>query len=148
MKNPGRRIGTAIAMGLTWVAAWSGAGFLVARVAGYESDLPLALLFAPFALVAGILCSGILMAIEGRRGLDRVSLSATSGWGAASGLLLAGIFPALRGAWGEYLVFGPSLALASAVAAAGSLAIARKAEGREVGGPGADATREPLGRGD
>jgi hypothetical protein len=68
-----------------------------------------------------------------RRGLDRMSLSRFAGWGAASGLLLTGIFvvgAALRGAslWGEFLVFGPALAMAGAVCAAGSLALARRAE--------------------
>jgi hypothetical protein len=53
--------------------------------------------------------------------------------------LLSGIFvvgAALRGAamWGEFLVFGPPLAIASAVCAAGSLAIARRAERGELAG--------------
>ncbi len=60
-----------------------------------------------------------------------------------SGLLLSGIFvvgAALRGAdpWGEFLVFGPALAMASAACSAGSLALARRAERRELPGTGAD----------
>ena len=77
-----------------------------------------------------------------------MSLSRFAGWGAVSGLLLSGIFPALRGEWGEFLVFGPSLAMASAVGAAGSLSMARRAERRELGRPTEDAKRELLGRGD
>ena len=79
-----------------------------------------------------------------------------------SGLLLSGIFvvaAAIRGAsaWGEFLVFGPPLAMASAVCAAGSLAMARRAERRELRGPSGDPgeagltedeKRELLGRGD
>jgi hypothetical protein len=42
--------------------------------------------------VTGIIFSGILVGIEGRRGFDRTSLSRFAGWGAASGLLLSGIF--------------------------------------------------------
>ena len=104
---------------------------------GLYSDLPFALLFAPLGFVTGILFSGILVAIDGRRGFERLSLSRVASWGAASGLLLSGIFvvgAALRGAsaWGEFLVFGPPLAVASAVCAAGSLAMARRAERREL----------------
>jgi len=162
MKEWGRRIRGAIGMGLTWGAAWFGAGILLARVPGFYSDLPFALLFAPLGFFAGIIFSGILVVIEGRRGLDRMSLSRFAGWGAMSGLLLSGIFvagAALRGAalWGEFLVFGPVLAVASAVCAAGSLAVARRAERRELRGPTGDPAeaeltkderRELLGRGD
>jgi hypothetical protein len=132
-----RRIRAAIGMGLTWGAVWFGAGVLLARVPGFYSDLPFALLFAPLGFATGIIFSGILVGIEGRRGFDRTSLSRFAGWGAASGLLLSGIFvvgAALRGQsmWAEFLVFGPPLAMASAVCAAGSLAVARRAERREL----------------
>ena len=161
MKKWGRRIRAAIGMGLTWGAAWFGAGFLLARVPGFYSDLPFALLFAPLGFVTGIMFSGILVVIEGRRRFDRMSLSRFAGWGAVSGLMLSGIFvvaAALRGEtlWGVFLVFGPALAMASAVSAAGSLAVARRAERRELRGPGGDpaeaelaedAERERLGRG-
>ena len=161
MKKWGRRIRGAIKMGLAWAAAGFGAGILLARVSSFNPDLPFALLFAPLGFLAGIVFSGILV-IEGRRGFDRMSLSRFAGWGAVSGLLLSGIFvvgAALRGdaLWGEFLVFGPGLAIASAVCAAGSLALARRAERRELHGPSEDpaeaklnegAKRELLGRGD
>jgi hypothetical protein len=134
-----RRIRGAIGMGLTWGAAWFGAGILLARVPGFHSDLPFALLFAPLGFVTGMAFSGILVAIESRRGFDRLSLSRFAAWGAASGLLLSGLFvvaAALRGeSWlGELLVFGPPLTMASALCAAGSLAVARRAEGRRLRG--------------
>src|SRR5919202_673201 len=88
MRNLGRRIRGVIGMGLAWGAAWFGAGILVARVPGFYSDLPFALLFAPFGFVTGIIFSGILVVIEGRRRFDRMSLSRFAGWGAVSGLLL------------------------------------------------------------
>jgi len=162
MKEWGRRIRAAIGMGLTWGAAWFGAGTLLARVPGFDSDLPFALLFAPLGFVSGIIFSGILVGIERRRSFGRVSLLRFAGWGVASGLLLSGIFgvaAALRGEslWGEFLVFGPPLAMASAVCAAGSLALARRAERRELRDPSLDPAeaeltedeeRELLGRGD
>jgi hypothetical protein len=162
MKKWGRRIRAAIGMGFTWAAVWFGAGILLARVPGFYSDLPFALLFAPLGFATGILFSAILVGIEGRRGFARMSLSRFAGWGAASGLLLSGIFvvgAAVRGAalWEEFLLFGPPLALASAVCAAGSLAVARRAERRALpanSGDPAEAEiteherRELLGGGD
>src|SRR4029078_427525 len=99
--------------------------------------------------VCGIIFSAILAGIEGRRGLDRASLCRFAAWGAASGLLLSGIFvvgAALRGAdlWGEFLVFGPPLAIASAACAAGSLAVARWAERRELPGLSGDPAEAEL----
>jgi len=143
MKQLLRRIRGAIGMGLTWAAAWFVAGALLARVPGFSSDLPFALLFAPLGFVTGIIFSGVLVGIEGRRGFDRASLARFAGWGAASGLLLSGIFvvgAALRGASlvGEFLVFGPALATAGAVCAAGSLALARRAERGALPRPSGD----------
>ncbi len=128
-----KRIRGAIGIGLTWAAAWFGAGILLARVPGFYSDVPFALLFAPLGFVTGVMFSGILVAIERRRRFDRASLSRFAGWGAVSGLLLSGLLvvaAALRGEswWGEFLVFGPPLALSSAASAAGSLAVARRAQ--------------------
>lgn len=139
MKTWARRIRAALRMGLTWGAVWFAAGILLARVPGFFSDLPFALVFAPLGFVTGVLFSGILVAIDGRRGFDRMSIPRFAGWGAASGLLLSGIFvvaAALRGgnAWGEFLLFGPALGLSSAACAAGSLALARRAANRELPG--------------
>jgi hypothetical protein len=162
MNKWGRRVRAAIEIGLTWGAAWFGAGILLARVPGFYSDLPFALLFAPLGFVTGVMFSGILVVIEGRRRFDRVSLSRFAGWGAVSGLLLSGIFvvaAAMRGETlgREVLMLSPVLAMAGAVCAAGSLAVARRAERRELRGPTGDPAeaevaedekRELLGRGD
>jgi hypothetical protein len=162
MKNWGRRIRAAVVMGLTWGAAWSVAGAVLARVPGFSSDLPFPLLFAPLGFVCGVIFSVILVGVAGRRSFHRLSLARFAEWGAASGLLLSGIFvvgAALRGSslWGEFLVFGPALAVSSAVCAAGSLALARRAERRELPASSGDPVeaeltedeeRELLGRGD
>jgi hypothetical protein len=133
-------------MGLVWAAAWFGAGLLVARVPGFFSDLPFALLFAPFGLVTGILFFGILVVIEGRRGLDRISLSGFAVRGAVSGVLLAVLVAGLRGETlgREVLVFGPVLALSGAGCAAGSLAVARRSERATLPSPSGDPTEAEL----
>lgn len=140
MKKWASRIRWVIGMGFTWGVAWFGAGILVARVPGIDSDLPFALMFAPFGFVTGIIFSGILVVFEGRRRFDRMSLPRFAGWGAVSGLLLAIYVAALRGETLEVLVFGPVLALAGAVCAAGSLAVARRSERATLPGPSSGPT--------
>jgi hypothetical protein len=143
MKNWGRRIRGAIGIGLTWAAAWFAAGVLLARVSSSNPDLPYALLFAPVGFMVGVIFSGILVALEGGRGFDRLSLPRFTGLGAASGLLLSGIFvvggalgPATS--MGEILVLGLALPIASAACAAGSLALARRAERLQLSDPNGD----------
>ena len=70
-----------------------------------------------------------------------------------SNIRWAGIFvvgAALRGGavWGEFLLFGPALATASAVCAAGSLAVARRVERRELAGPSGDPAEVELAEGE
>jgi len=151
-----RRIRGAIGMGLIWGVAWSCAGGLLARLPGVDSDLPLPLLFAPLGFVTGIIFSGIIATIESGRGNDRISLPRFAGWGAVGGVLLAGIFAVAaalggRSMWGEILLFGPALATAGAVSAAGSLTLARRAETRALpdsSGDPAEERRELPGRRD
>jgi len=130
MKNWGRRVRAGIWMGVTWGAAWAVGGMVLARVLHVDSDLPLPLLFAPLGFATGILFSGILVLIGRRRGFERMPLWHIAGWGSASGLLLSGVIvfgAALRGdaLWGEFLLFGPPLALAGAASATGSMVLAR-----------------------
>lgn len=73
-------------MGLRWGAAWFGAGLVLARVPGFFSDVPFAILFPPLGFVTGVVFSGILVGIEGGRGSDRASLPRFAGWGMASAL--------------------------------------------------------------
>src|SRR5689334_16522617 len=159
MKNWGRRIRGAIGMGFAWAAAGLVAGSVLARVPGFDSDLPIAFLFTPLGFLAGVVFSVVLVAIEGRRGFDRLSVPRFAAWGAVSGLLMSGMFvagAAIRGAsmWSEFLLFGPPLIVMSAVCASGSLALAKRAERRELPGVVSQAEltetekQELLGRGD
>ncbi|HUQ19644.1 MAG TPA: hypothetical protein VM099_08525 [Gemmatimonadaceae bacterium] len=140
MQNWGRRIRAALGMGLAWAVAGIVLGGVLARLPGPKTDLPLPLLFGPLGFFCGIIFSAVLVVVGGGRGLDRMSMSRFAVWGGVSGLLLTGIFvagAAFRGdsMWGEFLVFGPALAIASAACAAGSLGLAKRAERRELGSP-------------
>jgi hypothetical protein len=145
-----RRIRGAIGMGLTWAAAWFGAGLILLLGVGFgAADVPFPLFFGLLGFLAGVTFSGVLGVIEGRRRLDQMSLPRFAGWGAVGGLLLSGILVvavALGGEtlWGEFLVLGPVFALAGAASAAGSLALARMAEHRELPDPGAEPAEAGL----
>jgi hypothetical protein len=127
------RIRGAIGMGLTWAAVWFAAGSVPRWVFGVDTDAPLPLIFGVFGLIAGVVFSAVLALTERRRTFDEMSLSRFAGWGAISGLVLSGIFAKAGSlSWGDVLALAPTLAVASAVSAAGSLAIARRAVRREL----------------
>jgi hypothetical protein len=137
-----RRGRAAVGMGFTWAAAWFGAGIVLGVVTGFDADVPFPLLFALLGFIAGVIFSGLLALTEGRRRFDEMSLSRFAGWGGLGGLLLSGLFliaTSLGGEnlWGEMLGLAPTFALAGAICAAGSLAVARRAERSEL----------PAGRG-
>ena len=101
------------------------------------ADVPYPLGFGAFGFVAGVTFSGVLGLVEGRRRFDQMALPRFAGWGAAGGFLLSAIFvlavalaedPAFL--W-NLVVLGPIFAVAGAGSAAGSLALARRAEDRE-----------------
>ena len=128
-----RRIRGAIGMGIIWGAAWSGAGFLLAVVTGFKADAPFPLIFGVLGFVAGVIFSAFLALSEGRRAFDQMSLPRFAGWGAAGGLLLSAVFAkAASLEWGDVLAIAPTFALACAVCASGSLALARRAVRREL----------------
>jgi hypothetical protein len=126
-------------MGFTWAAAWFAVGFVPRWVFGVNTDLPFPLLFGALGFTAGVTFSGVLVLTEGRRRLDQLSLSRVAGWGAIGGALLSALF--VRGAslgWGGMLAISATFALASAVSASGSLALARRAVRRELPGSRGD----------
>jgi hypothetical protein len=128
-----RRVRGAIGMGFTWAAAWCVAGLVPRWVSGFNADVPFPLVFGVFGFLAGIIFSGLLVLTEGRRRFDQMSLPRFGAWGAMGGLLLSALFAkAASLGWGDVLAIAPTFALASAICAAGSLALARRAARREL----------------
>ena len=149
MKKWLRRIRGAIGIGLTWAAAWFGAGLILLLIVGVgAADVPFPLGFALLGFLAGVTFSGVLGIVEGRRRVDQMSLPRFARWGAVGGLLLSGAFvlavALVEGTTLEILVLGPVFALAGAGSAAGSLALARRGEERELLDASAEVTEVGL----
>jgi len=134
-------------MGLIWGFAWSLVGGIPRWLFGFNTDAPLPIIFGVLGFIAGIAFSGVLVLAEGRRTFDRMSMPRFAGWGAIGGLALAAIFTRLASLSGaDALMITPTFAAASALCAAGSLALARRGESRAVGG-GEDAAAGELDSG-
>jgi len=158
MKRWLRRVRGAIGMGLTWALAWFGAGMALLLVVGPDAaDVPFPLGFGFLGFFAGVTFTGILGVVERRRRFDQLSTGRFAVWGGLGGLLFSGVFVPIAGLGaGGLLVLGPVFALAGAGCAAGSLALARRADDQElldasddVGevGLSEEETRELLGDG-
>ena len=127
-----RRIRGAIGMGLTWGAAWSVAGIVLAAVTRFRADAPFPLIFAVLGFLAGVTFSALLALAEGRRRFDQMSLKRFAAWGAVGGVLLSVVFARAASLdWGDVLAVAPTFALASAVCASASLVVARRASRHE-----------------
>jgi uncharacterized membrane protein YdcZ (DUF606 family) len=145
MWNWVRRIRGAIGMGFTWGVAWSVAGFVLAVVTRFQADAPFPLIFGVLGFVAGIIFSVVLALTEGGRKLDQMSLPRFAWWGVMGGLLLSAVFAkAASLGWGDMLAIVPTFAVASAVCASGSLALARRAESRQLPDSRRDAAKAEL----
>ena len=128
-----RRVRGAIGMGLTWAVALGLVGGIPRWVLGVNTDAPIPILFGAFGFVAGVTFSGILALAEGRRRFDQMSLPRFAAWGAVGGLLLSGVWArAASLGLGDVLAITPAFAIACAACASGSLALARRAERREL----------------
>src|SRR4051812_4234193 len=96
MKTWLRRARGAIGIGLTWAVAWSAAGAFVTLGfllrTGSRPDAPFPLMFAAAGFVAGLLFSGVLAVVEGRRRFDEMSLPRFAAWAGSAGFLLASTF--------------------------------------------------------
>lgn len=128
-----RRIRGAMGMGFVWGLAWGGAGTLLAAATRFAADAPFPLIFGVLGFWAGVTFSAFLALAEGRRRFDQMSLPRFATWGAMGGILLSALFgTAASLGLGDLLVIAPTFALASAICASGSLAVARRAAGRAL----------------
>ena len=144
MKKWLRHIRGAIKMGLAWAVVWFGAGMimmlgLLLVTGSTGADVPYPLGFGALGFFAGVTFFGILVIGEGRRRFDQMSLPRFAGWGAIAGLLFSMIFVFTAAAFAEgatslqNLVFlGPLFAGAGAGCASGLLALARRAQSRDL----------------
>ena len=128
-----RRVRGAIGIGVSWAVAWSAVGLVPRWVFGLKTDAPFPLIFGVLGFFAGVTFAGLLVATEGRRRFDQMSLPRFAGWGAVGGLLLSGLFArAASLGWSDVLAIAPTFAVACAVCASASLAVARRAVKRDL----------------
>ena len=128
-----RRVRGAIGMGVTWAVVWSAVGMVPRWLFGFNTDAPFPLIFGVLGFIAGVIFSGLLMLTEGRRGFEELTLPRFAAWGAVGGFLLSGIFTrAASLGWADALAIAPTFAVASAICASGSLALARRAKMQEL----------------
>jgi hypothetical protein len=156
-----RRIRGAVLMGLTWAAVWAPVGVLIGMIVdpdGSMDEMWVAVGAYP-GFIGGVVFSAVLGIAARRHRFDELSLWRFAAWGAAAGLLV-GLLPFALGelnpevpVWLPGVVTG-SITLLSAVSAAGSLALARRAQKRDLLDAGAGMpevgrtdgeAREPLG---
>jgi len=140
-----RRIRGAIGIGVTWAAAWALVGSVPRWLFGFNTDAPFPIIFGVLGFIAGVIFSGLLMLTEGRRGFDQMTLPRFAAWGAVGGFLLSAIFTrAASLGWADALAIAPTFAVASAICASGSLALARRAGMRELPGMRGDTGEAKL----
>ena len=155
MKRWLKRVRAAVTMGLLWAVPWAVVAVLIGMVVDPDGSMdemwPLIGAYPGF--LGGVLFSIVLAVAERHRNLSELSVRRFGAWGAVAGLAI-GVVPFMLGtpsaevnvARLATVVIG-SFTLMSAASAAGSLALARKAERREMLGAGADASDARLGDG-
>jgi len=90
-----------------------------------------AVLFAVLGFVYGGALSVVLGIAEGRRRFDEMSLTRFAAWGAIPAFVLFVLPGGFGGGLLVQMVYGSAVTLLGAGSAAGSLALARRAEDRE-----------------
>ncbi len=138
MKKRMRQIRGAVRMGLTWAVGWGLVGALIELiqefVPGWNGALvdifPVAL--AVPAFLGGVVFSGVLSIAGGRRRFGEMSLPRFARWGALGGLLVSVPIMILSGFSPPSLFVAGTVTLLCTGSAAGSLALARRAEDRQL----------------
>jgi hypothetical protein len=142
-----RRIRAAVTMGLIWAVPWAVVAVLIGMVVDPDGSMdemwPAIGAYPGF--LGGVLFSIVLSIAERHRRLGELSARRFAAWGAVAGLVI-GTLPFMLGSPSSEIdvarlatvVIG-SITLMGAVSAAGSLALARRAEKREMLRAGADA---------
>lgn len=142
-----RRLRGAIGMGVTWAIGWAVVGLAIGVTSRLTPFLPWERFFDVFdaplpalavpGFVGGTIFSLVLGVAARHRRFDELSLSRFAGWGALGGLLLGfvpsllmsvGLASGFGNTWALALTIAPPLMVLSAGSAAGTLALARRAE--------------------
>ena len=153
MKKWLRRIRGTVGMGLTWAAGWALVGVLMELITGFLPGLDGALVDVWVGLAypgffGGAAFSVVLGIAAGSRRFDEMSLPRFARWGALGGLLVSVPIMTASGFTPLSLVAASIVTLLCAGSAAGSLALARMAEERELLDASADVAEVGLTEGE
>jgi membrane protease YdiL (CAAX protease family) len=141
MKSWLKRIRATLVLGVTWAVVWAPVAVLLGLIVDPDDSLDemWVLIGAYPGFLGGVVFSIVLSIAARRRGLEELSISRVAGWGALAGVMV-GSLPFLLGDRGGRpvallaTVVISTITLLCAASAAGSLALARRAERRAVRG--------------
>ena len=141
MKRWLQRLRGMVGTALIWAAGWSGAGIVFALLGLFGALAPaeyvvFAGVFAAMGFISGAAFSAVLAIVEGRRRFDEMSLPRFAVWGAVGGVVLQLVMVGLGQP--TSLVMVVLSALMASGSATGSLALARRADDRELLDSGAE----------
>ena len=138
-----RRVRGAIGMGIMWALACGAIGGAARWILGVDTDAPLPVLFGMFGFAAGITFATILALAARRRSFEEMSLPRFALLGAVGGAALAVAFTSVVVGVQYLAAVAPAFAAASAVIAAGSLALARRGARQKLSAADRDRLASP-----